>query len=767
MKELTLSQAAMAYIKPNGYRHAMKVFPLRPNKKKPITKNGFHDASFDEETVRNWWKENTNANIGIPTGKENGIVVIDFDTKEEEGFYAEDSIAVLEEKLGTLTDTWQAITPGGGYHYFYKYPEGYDIGRSIGKLYPHVDILGNDGYVVAHPSVRITGRSYEWEAEHTPSDIPLAELPARWLEAILNLKEETSGQEASGNNSAFTLPDIIPEGQRNDTLFRYACSLRARGRKASFILSELQTVNRERCEAPMAEKELTTIFDQAMGYDYKPTKNVAGGSSSNNIDSVRPADFSDIGNATVLERINGSTMRWTASLGWLVWDGKKWARSHDQMARRYARTLTDLMLAEAQQACEETLTFKNAKAEIPDAEKNYLKHAEKSRSARSIDNILSVAQTTLYTNASIFDANPWELNTPEGIVNLQTGEIRPHDLTAYCSKITAVSPERTSGILWADFLNRIAEGNIELIEYLQYFAGMCSIGTVTHEGVLIANGGGSNGKSTFFNALAAVMGDYATSIDVTVLTTDRQNRGASLATLRGARLVTCGELEEGQRMSIQTLKKIASTDPISIEEKYKQPETIIPTHHICLFTNHLPKIGSTDTGTWKRITVVPFNATMPTGSARIPNYAQHLAEEEGAAILQWIVDGAVKFHQNGNRLPICSDVEEATAAYRAREDWVNRFIDECCIVDREAEVRCGELFDAYKKYADQCGDYQRRRADFNAALEMLGFKQITHGKNKMYWSGLAINFEYLAELKADYGTNNSRNWSYEFSSAKA
>ena len=112
-------------------------------------------------------------------------------------------------------------------------------------------------------------------------------------------------------------------------------------------------------------------------------------------------------------------------------------------------------------------------------------------------------------------------------------------------------------------------------------------------------------------ALGAVLGDYTGHIDVKTMTTDRQNKGASLATLRGKRLVITGELEEHQRLSVSTLKQISSTDVIRVEEKYRQPEDILPTHTLVLFTNHLPRVGSTDGGTWRRLIVVPFNATIP------------------------------------------------------------------------------------------------------------------------------------------------------------
>ena len=247
--------------------------------------------------------------------------------------------------------------------------------------------------------------------------------------------------------------------------------------------------------------------------------------------------------------------------------------------------------------------------------KEYLKHAKKLREARQLKNMLDLSIPSFVIKADRLDANPFDLNTPAGIVNLTDGRIRPHERTAYCSQMTAAGAGEAGRAMWADFLNTVTCGDASVQGFLQAVSGMALIGKVYHEGIVIAYGDGRNGKSTFFNALALVLGDYAGSIDIKTLTTDKGNKGASLATLRGKRLVIAGELEEHQRLSVATLKQVASTDRLTIEEKYKTPETIRQTHTLILFTNHLPRVGSTDSGTWRRLIVVPFKATIPRSRA--------------------------------------------------------------------------------------------------------------------------------------------------------
>ena len=391
--------------------------------------------------------------------------------------------------------------------------------------------------------------------------------------------------------------------------------------------------------------------------------------------SVRPPDFSDAGNASVFSSVYKNDLIYTDALGWLWWNGKRWERD-DHKATAWALELSEKMLQEAKEknraallqvaeatakheetgAAEDAETLEKAKSQAL-AAKAYLAHAKNSRNAVRIKNMLELSKPALVMKADKLDANPFDLNTPAGIVDLTTGRLRPHDRAAFCSQITQTGPDNRGMGMWSDFLDTITCGDGSIRGFLQLVAGMALHGKVYHEGLILAHGAGRNGKSTFFNALAAVLGDYAGSLDIDVFTTDRQNKGAALATLRGKRLVIAGELEEGRRLSVATVKKVCSTDRITIEEKYKAPETITPSHTLCLFTNHLPRVGSTDPGTWRRLIVVPFRATIPTQGSR-SNYGDILVQEAGPSILAWAIEGAVNFARNGYQLQTPDVVEE-------------------------------------------------------------------------------------------------------------
>lgn len=461
--------------------------------------------------------------------------------------------------------------------------------------------------------------------------------------------------------------------------------------------------------------------------------------------TVRPSDFSDAGNASVFVREYCNDVIFTDSMGWLCWDGKRWERN-EHKALELAEELSKRMLDEARNAYRETLHNEaEAKAANPEGgeavksateavkrEKAYLSHANITRRSARIKAILELSRPYLVRPGNAMDADPLELNTQAGIINLVTGEFRPNQRESYCTKIASVSRSSEGSDLWQSFLDTITGGDNSLKGFLQTVIGMALFGKVYQEGVTFAVGDGKNGKSTFFNAVGTVLGDYSGYIDIDVITTRGANDKAALATLRGKRLVIAGELEEGRRLSAATIKKISSTDPFQVEEKYKQPEIVKPSHTLCLFTNHLPRVGSTDNGTWRRIIVIPFNAVIKRDST-IQNYADYLVEKAGGAILSWAVEGAQIFARNGFHLDVPESVEEATEAYRERENWLENFVSDRCIREPGARVGARELYSAYKEWSDALKDYTRSEKDFSAEMEKRGISKMkSHGVNTYF-----------------------------------
>lgn len=321
------------------------------------------------------------------------------------------------------------------------------------------------------------------------------------------------------------------------------------------------------------------------------------------------------------------------------------------------------------------------------------------------------------------DADCYLLCTPEATYDLRLGmaggrEHRPGD---FMTKVTSVSPGDKGADLWQKQLDLLFCGDRELMDYVQLVAGTACIGKVFIEQIIIAYGCGANGKSTFWNTLARVLGTYSGNVSSDALTVgNRRNIKPEMAELKGKRLVIAAELEEGTRLNTATVKQMCSTDEVYAEKKYKDPFSFVPSHTLVLYTNHLPKVGAIDAGTWRRLIVVPFNARI-TGSGDIKNYAEYLYENAGPAILAWMIEGAKRVIDMGFHIALPPVVEAAIAKYREENDWLTHFVTDNCEVGVGYTARSGAVYQAYRSYCADTGEFFRSTAEFYAALEMAGY----------------------------------------------
>ena len=451
-------------------------------------------------------------------------------------------------------------------------------------------------------------------------------------------------------------------------------------------------------------------------------------------------DLTDAGNAELFARMYRDRLRYCDALGWLAWDGKYW-NNDDHAASRLALDFSKAMLKEAAENFAEAT---GDDGDVNPAAKAYLAHATKLRSRNAHQNMLELAKARLAIRARELDADPEILNTVAGVVDLRTGQLTQHDPKRYCTKLAPVAPSGRGAETWDAFLDLVTCGDRDLKAYLRRVAGMAIVGDIYEEGIQITVGCGRNGKSTFYNALSKVLGDYAGTIDPDILIARRNESRFELAPLRGKRMVLCSELESGQRLSTKALKRISSRGDINVERKYKDAEEVRPTHHIILHTNVLPIVGDArDGGTWRRLTVIPFNAIMPTGSGDIKAYDDVLVKQAGGAIMQWMIDGAVEYLAAGGSLGELPDaVLKATNQYREGEDWLRPFLDECCIFDQGGVTQAVELFNAYQEHAARSGDrYIRKGREFYDAInEALAARGLIckrpHGK--VTWYGVRV-----------------------------
>lgn len=264
------------------------------------------------------------------------------------------------------------------------------------------------------------------------------------------------------------------------------------------------------------------------------------------------------------------------------------------------------------------------------------------------------------------------------------------------------------------------------------------------EALIIAYGEGRNGKSTFWNVIARVLGTYSGNISADMLTVGcRRNVKPELAEAKGKRMLIASELEEGMRLNTANVKQLCSTDEIYAEKKYKDPFSYTPTHTLVLYTNHLPKVGAIDKGTWRRLIVIPFDAKIE-GSADIKNYADYLFENAGGAILSWVIEGARKVIADNYKIAPPEKVCDAIEHYKESNDWLSYFLSERCELDPSYVAKSGEVYNEYRIFCTQVGEFIRSTTDFYTALESIGFERYRNKKGR-YVKGLKLKTDFMKE----------------------
>jgi P4 family phage/plasmid primase-like protien len=567
----------------------------------------------------------------------------------------------------------------------------------------------------------------------------------------------------------------IPQGKRNATMSHYA------GR----ILKRLGVTDKaykkflekaEECDPPLEQEELDKIWASACKFykkiaaspDYIQPDEYTG-------DSLKPDDFSDIGEARTFAAVYEGEVCYTEATGFLRNNEIYWMESRQRPIAAMMEH-TDAQLEEAGGLIEgaldrledlgiprglamaggkkllEGMTSEQVAvySEYVNA-KSYYAFVMKCRNMKGLKAAMEAAMPLLEKQPDELDSNPFLLNTPTATYNLTEGltGTKEHDPEDYITKVTTVSPDDVGADIWQDSLDLIFCGDKDLIDYVQRIVGMAVIGKVYIEALIIAYGEGRNGKSTFWNAIARVLGSYAGNMSADALTVGcKRNVKPEMAELKGKRLIIAAELEEGMRLNTSVIKQLCSTDAVYAEKKYKAPFSFIPSHTLVLYTNHLPKVGASDAGTWRRLIVIPFGAKIE-GDSDIKNFADYLVDHAGGAILSWIIEGSRKVIAEGFNIKPPKVVRDAVAAYREDNDWLGRFLDENCVMDSSYQEKSGDLYKAYRSYCINMHEYTRSTGDFYAALEQAGYHKQRSNKGVVVY-GLMLKSDEFSEEYPDF-----------------
>jgi putative DNA primase/helicase len=391
-------------------------------------------------------------------------------------------------------------------------------------------------------------------------------------------------------------------------------------------------------------------------------------------------------------------LRYVAAWGkWLSWTGTHWRFDDTLQAFDYAR-----------QIC------RTASAQC-----NKEKIASLIASAKTVSAVERLARADRRIAATIdqWDANPWLLNTPGGVIDLRSGDMIPHKPTLYMTHITAVAPGGYCPRFLA-FLRRITDGDQSLIDYIQRVLGYGLTGITNEHALFFGYGTGANGKGVLLNTVARILGTYHKTAPIETFTASNSDRHPTdLAGLRGARLVTSTETEEGRRWAESRIKTLTGGDTISARFMRQDFFEYTPAFKLFITGNHRPGLRSVDEAIRRRFHLIPFKVTIPRDD-RDPDLGDKL-KAEWPGILAWIIDGCINRQEQGLRPP--QAVMEATAAYLAAEDAITAWIDEKCDRHRSAWDSATNLFASWKMWAEQAGEPPGSMKRFSPLLESRGF----------------------------------------------
>ena len=594
-----------------------------------------------------------------------------------------------------------------------------------------------------------------------------------WHEGWMTIDEEISpeysdeGSDAADGQTGTSSGPIL-QGSRNNTMSRFAGRVLKKYGETDKAREAFE-LHAKRCDPPLPESELKTIWYSAVKF-YKNTictqpGYVAPDEYNTEFGSLKPDDFSDMGEAKALIAEYQDELLYTDATQFLSFDGMCW-RENRQKAVGAVEEFLDMQLVESRdmfenavqallavdpsldeltvrkggRALEKLVTDQNARefGELQNA-RAYYGFVMKYRNYKHIADTQNTAKPMVATDINLFDAQENYLNTPAGTYDLAKGiaGLMPHKATDLLTKITNCAPGDEGRQLWEDALQLFFCGDQDLIDYVQMTVGMAAVGKVYVEALIIAYGEGRNGKSTFWNTISRVLGTYSGAMSADSLTANcRRNVKPEIAELKGKRLIIAAELEEGTRLSTSILKQLCSTDQIRGEKKFKDPFDFTPSHTAVLYTNHLPKVSASDDGTWRRLIVIPFHAKIE-GSSDIKNYADYLFNNAGPAVMSWIIEGARKVIVREFKIDPPKVVANAIAEYRGMNDWLSHFLEECCVTGDGLEQKSGDLYQEYRAYCLRTGEYARNNADFIAEIEKRGFMR-KKKKSGMWVQGLQL-----------------------------
>jgi putative DNA primase/helicase len=506
----------------------------------------------------------------------------------------------------------------------------------------------------------------------------------------------------------------ITEPGRNTEVHRQLSSMRGRGASDAALLAEGRRINATRCHPPMEDSEVVQIVNSVCAY---PPGTAA--------DDELPFG-SEQALAEAFDAETAGVLRWSPGMDWMFNIGHCWER--DDHLRRFAA---------AKQVC------KSAASGLDNA-----KVAAKICAASTSHALLSLARSAdgIVTPVAEWDKHPMLLNTPDAVIDLETGQAVPRDGLLF-TQATRIWPQRMSTPAWDRFVSEIFGGDLEMVEFIQRMAGYVLTGSIKEQKLFFLHGTGSNGKSVFLDVLRAIGGTYSHNLPAEALMTSKhEGHPTMFASLHGKRLAISSEIEESAHWAESRIKSLTGDETLTARYMRQDFFTFPVTHKHIIAGNFKPRLKGDDFAMVRRLVLVPF-AQRFEGARRDSNLPDKLRAEY-PGILAWAIDGARKWAASGLAIPAA--VIEASRAYMAEQNDLEQWIVECCVRDPKGEAGSSKLYESFKQWKDRNGEHAPAMRNFSQRLERMFHKK--HTKTGKVFVGLMLN-----QSGADYAAA-SRGW---------
>lgn len=365
----------------------------------------------------------------------------------------------------------------------------------------------------------------------------------------------------------------------------------------------------------------------------------------------------------------------SGALGWLMWDGKRWKPTRDDLVKK--RVIRAVKLA-------------NIRAIDSGLDRNVIKKLGNYMTESKTKALTSLVKSLVSDEEDTYDTRSDLLNVANGVVNLRTGELTPHDPKHRFTKITEIEyhPDAQDPD-WDQVLTAL---DPEVMSWMQLRFGQAATGYATPDAVLpIGIGGGSNGKTTLLTAIRNAMGDFQTTVPDKLILGSPNDHSTEKTALMGARMAFIDETPEGRHLNVGLLKTLLGSTEMSARKIAKDPITWKPTHSMFLMTNHLPVVAENDHGTTRRFALVRFGKKFP----RDDTFYSRVVQPDGpvaTAALAWVVQGAKRWYANNKSIPnMPAQVQADTDEWLKESDPTNEYVEDRFVLDSNSAVLVKEV----------------------------------------------------------------------------